>query len=329
MREKRVALVLRSSDSGLKVKLNGQECFPFLKNDRYKDFAHGWLDLVPGQNTLVISAGASSQSLNLQYITYPVPQTKAQEIQPHVFFHLSERENRCAGCHPMTIDERTRKPAAGTDSMCLPCHKDKVSSAFLHGPTGSFRCLACHDEQPDAGQHRFAVQKQGADLCAGCHKSPPDLSQSAFVHGPASIKACYSCHNPHGSSQRFQLIKARAELCAGCHVEYKGIASGETPFIHQIIKKESCNACHLAHASEYKALLKKPMNELCYECHKRDVYVPGLHPVPKHPMAGVPDPLNPGKEMTCASCHDPHAGKTSKLFRAPDYTELCQLCHKY
>jgi len=55
------------------------------------------------------------------------------------------------------------------------------------------------------------------------------------------------------------------------------------------------------------------------------------HPVPAHPVFGT-DPRDPAKtkQITCVSCHDPHAGerKYMLLSKGGSTRELCKECHK-
>ena len=77
----------------------------------------------------------------------------------------------------------------------------------------------------------------------------------------------------------------------------------------------------------------KPTCLLCLSCHtekgsgRRIIagYVYGN----RHPTHGVLDPLRKGRELTCASCHNPHASDSSKFIRlnAGRGFELCGKCH--
>ena len=62
----------------------------------------------------------------------------------------------------------------------------------------------------------------------------------------------------------------------------------------------------------------------CVDCHEDMADTP--HPVPTHPISGVPDPSRPGKELTCSSCHDPHGSDHSSLLYQEGYG-ICKRCH--
>ncbi|MBI4697644.1 MAG: hypothetical protein HY758_01675 [Nitrospirae bacterium] len=49
-----------------------------------------------------------------------------------------------------------------------------------------------------------------------------------------------------------------------------------------------------------------------------------------HPTHGKPDPLRPGKELSCTSCHNSHASDSQRLWalNAENAFVLCQKCHQ-
>ena len=61
------------------------------------------------------------------------------------------------------------------------------------------------------------------------------------------------------------------------------------------------------------------------------------HPLQQHPVSGLIEgkgrtevaPELVGQELSCLSCHDPHAGKTNRLlaFDAVTRFDLCLACH--
>ena len=66
---------------------------------------------------------------------------------------------------------------------------------------------------------------------------------------------------------------------------------------------------HDPHATDNDFRLNKPIVELCTTCHRG--FDDGYHVVQRpqgggHPIGGRDDPLRPGRELVCTSCHDPH-----------------------
>jgi predicted CXXCH cytochrome family protein len=76
-------------------------------------------------------------------------------------------------------------------------------------------------------------------------------------------------------------------------------------------------------------MLKKPINELCSGCHPEVNSENSGHPVAKHPVTAPRERLRPGRELTCASCHDPHGSDNQfMLIKSPLGGQLCRGCHE-
>jgi predicted CXXCH cytochrome family protein len=74
--------------------------------------------------------------------------------------------------------------------------------------------------------------------------------------------------------------------------------------------------------------------DLCAACHddvlSRPHVISGFSGKRGHPVRLSPDPLNPGRDFTCASCHNPH-GTDFQLMLNSDYDSMfqfCQSCHR-
>jgi len=77
---------------------------------------------------------------------------------------------------------------------------------------------------------------------------------------------------------------------------------------------------------------------ICLECHSDIKDQPHLvagfsrrgHPLgDEKGIAIAADPLRPGKQFYCGSCHHPHKADFRKLNRLdPDATTFCQRCHE-
>jgi predicted CXXCH cytochrome family protein len=83
---------------------------------------------------------------------------------------------------------------------------------------------------------------------------------------------------------------------------------------------EDCATCHRPHHAGQPDLLVEPLGALCAQCH--DAKEKGFVTAHLGIDAGA---------MACVSCHDPHASKDPKLFRArvhkPFAARECASCH--
>ncbi len=333
-----VTLVVRPNSPALEVVLNGEAVAPFRHHEGYRDHAHGTLELRPGENLLAVSLGDEQQTVRVDWTPYAASFRKQARRSLAVppegdgrgVFHDPEREVACLPCHPLAVDEATRKPQKREDSICSPCHRSKLETAFVHGPVGAFTCLACHRERSPESLPKYSVAEQGSELCNACHETQRDLADHRFVHGPLAVGQCKVCHDPHGSPYRLQLHSEKKQLCYSCHQELRQTLEAVSALRHRVIEEKGCAVCHEPHGAELPLQLRRPLNELCLDCHERELgarFGERMHPVTGHPASGVDDPSRPGESLSCISCHDPHASTARDLLRAPGYLELCLKCH--
>ena len=216
------------------------------------------------------------------------------------YFHLKDRP-QCGGCHHVL-----EPTAADRDNIIdMEIYNAKVL--------------------PD----KAAVPSESS--CYSCHRG---ITSQSFVHGPNLVWSCLSCHDSQ-AEPKYGLKYPVPELCYKCHLEQKQKRSGKKSY-HAPYITNKCGICHNPHASENPCRLDKPIWLLCVSCHPdqgdgRHVTAPyfwgSRHR--KHPTHGVPDPSNKGHELTCASCHDPHASD-SPMFITKYGTrsfDLCMKCH--
>ena len=158
--------------------------------------------------------------------------------------------------------------------------------------------------------------------CEACHSS---ILDHKTIHPILEEEDCSVCHDPD-SSPKHQLLgdmKNDPEYCLMCHGDIEE-AINDVEFIHAPAT-EACIMCHDAHASSQETLTVIPVYDICAYCHEDMANTP--HPVPTHPISGVPDPSRPGKEMNCTSCHNPHGSDHSSLLYQEGYG-ICKRCHK-
>lgn len=146
-----------------------------------------------------------------------------------------------------------------------------------------------------------------------------------------------------------------AEMCAECHSDVKESIEkgGHAPLVGQ------CPLCHDIKGAE-APYLRLGDAQLCDKCHRLPVQpgspaptsveiVPGVsvshellpigrqlrlderlrgHPVTNHPVANVPDPLHPGRQLSCRTCHTPHgAARRLLAFDLKPGENICKKCH--
>jgi len=211
-------------------------------------------------------------------------------------FHAKDRKE-CAGCHTLEASETDKKPVS--------------LSAF-----------------PDEKLRGTYDSAAAASTCYSCHKS---LISYPFVHGPAAIWSCLSCHD-QGAEPKYAVKKPDTKACFTCHLKKKEewYAKG---FLHGPFNTGKCAICHNPHASENPSNLIKSTWDLCLSCHidkgSGSHIVKNFSNFHYHPTRGKPDPSRPGQELTCSSCHNPHASDIPKLqrFSYSNLFGLCKNCH--
>lgn len=211
-------------------------------------------------------------------------------------FH-AEDHKQCADCHTLVPSASDRKPL---NMSAFPNEKSK----------GAYDTAA------------------STSTCYSCHKS---LISFPFVHPPAAVWSCLSCHEPQ-DGQGYAVRKPDTRACFGCHLKEKETWYAKK-YLHGPFNVGKCSICHNPHASEYPFNLIKDTWDLCISCHidkgSGKHIVRSFTDVNYHPTRGKPDPSRPGKELTCASCHDPHASDVQYLqrFKYSSLFELCSNCH--
>lgn len=214
--------------------------------------------------------------------------------------------------------------ASAQENPCLMCHDQfKKPAKVVHAALG-MGCETCH--QAVAGMHpqqkgSMKLMQDLPGLCYGCHDE--SKFKGKVIHSPVAGGMCTGCHNPHQSEFNKILISDTTELCYNCHDKTEFTKKNVHPAVMM-----GCTSCHSPHVSDNPKLIPKAINALCTGCHAAKAT--GMHVLRGlegfHPLKGVPDPSRPGKELNCASCHNPHSSDFAKLFPA---AEKCQKCHKY
>ena len=188
-----------------------------------------------------------------------------------------------------------------------------------------------------AAQSQAATPKASAaassnQTCVECHA---ELVKKVVVHKDCSgchtnIKNRDAPHSPTGQSAK-ELAATGVAMCTTCHKP----AMFQGKVVHSPIEDGDCMLCHSPHDSPYQGLLKVAPATLCLDCHaevKKGPHVIAGFSRSGHPLGddakSAVDPLRPGKQFYCVSCHEPHRSERPKLNRFPVGMETCLKCHK-
>jgi predicted CXXCH cytochrome family protein len=198
----------------------------------------------------------------------------------------------------------------------------------FHREDNENACLSCHVMK--TSERDIKPQRPVDSMCYPCHRK---ITEYGYVHGPAATWNCLSCHEQNAKPVKYITRQPERELCFVCHKEKKEEWMPKK-YWHGPTATGKCSICHNPHASNNISWLKKPSWDLCITCHEDRAS--GRHVVAgfvfgsSHPTKGRPDPLRHGKELSCASCHNPHAANSRALFAndAISPGSLCRMCHK-
>ncbi|ADH85467.1 cytochrome c3 family protein [Desulfurivibrio alkaliphilus] len=290
-------------------------------------FAHFRLELHEGLNRLELVPGGPS----LEMIYRPRP--AGDEAQQYRFHRRQLLPATCRQCHSEQAELWPTAPYREVGrQVCLPCHQEKLTQAWRHGPSINYQCLECH--RPTSEEVTVVLPAGPVDqLCFRCHSGKEQLFKQPHVHAPVAVGDCTVCHDPHGDVRRRQLwAGGKGELCVACHGDKTALVHDPervAGYVHGIIGGGGCTACHDPHAAGQPFLLAVEINELCLGCHTSLRGVEKGHPIGAHPVAGADDPARPGRRLSCTSCHDPHQADFPALLggRVLGGT-VCKPCHR-
>lgn len=237
--------------------------------------------------------------------------------------HRALERTTCLGCHDGGhSSERPRLLRARVPDLCYGCHSRKDGGPYVHGAVLTGRCDGCH-EPHSSDFPKLARKADPRATCFSCHDG--EVLSRKVVHPPFA-EGCAGCHAPHSAGAAMLLTMGRGdETCRACHPDV-----GTKGKRHAALVRYGCTACHDPHAASSRALLPRETSALCVTCHpdERD----GAHAMSgtgkEHPMSGGRDPRRTGREMSCTSCHDPHAAEGPTLLRSGGTVAAsCASCH--
>jgi len=216
--------------------------------------------------------------------------------------------------------------AAAAEPPCLSCHQDKRAGKTVH-PALDLGCDACHTGTHSGGKPAPKLSAPVPDLCFSCHDKK--AFDQKTLHAPVAGGLCGSCHDPHSSGNPRMLSQAVPGLCFSCH-DKKTLGMKDA---HVKAAAGQCLTCHNPHGSDTAFVLNQLVEGHCDSCHDevtpRHVLV-RVSPNDSHPLNKRPDPLRPGRELSCSSCHNPHATGQDLVSTKglPSPAPLCARCHR-
>jgi predicted CXXCH cytochrome family protein len=194
-------------------------------------------------------------------------------------------------------------------------------NAVFHGSEQQAICSECHEM--DFYSMRNDVERL-MDECYRCHTW---VTEDRHIHGPASTWDCMYCHDVTGnvSENMLRPYDSPSSMCYECHDTFRDHILSDS-IVHGPVGLGECTLCHSPHGSNNLGQVWMPVVQLCTTCHGDKYYKD--HPVVGHPIMGDENPSDPGQNLSCVSCHNPHSGNNENLFySATGVFELCQECH--
>lgn len=146
-----------------------------------------------------------------------------------------------------------------------------------------------------------------AVMCAECHADMQETMQKG-EHAPL-VGQCPLCHDIQGPEPPY-LRLPDAQLCDKCHRLPTPQGSAAPPSVE-----------FTAGVTASRELL--PVTRQV----RVDDRLRG-HPVANHPVGNVPDPLHPGRQLSCRTCHVAHGAAPRLLaFEVKPGENICRKCH--
>lgn len=245
---------------------------------------------------------------------------------PEPYPHWPADQRRCDVCHDPHGSPYQGNLIAPPEKVCAQCHPPKDNRPQVHSAVKLGRCVACHDPHGSDYDRKLRGEPV-AQVCFGCHYD--DIDGRKVVHAPVFAGNCTMCHDPHTTDFPKNLRASVNTTCGSCHPD-KLRLDVLTP--HPAVLHYGCTACHDPHATDNPFRLYKPIVQMCTTCHAG--FDDGYHVIQRpqgggHPIGGRDDPLRPGRELVCTSCHDPHGTNNPRMwYRAYTRNALCVECHR-
>jgi predicted CXXCH cytochrome family protein len=197
---------------------------------------------------------------------------------------------------------------------------------YFHTRDHEKECVSCHQLDFRKATENPPAPEQSP--CYVCHKKM--IRNYRLVHGPAAVWSCPVCHDVSSAKRKLEVRQPDEKTCRACHEN----GWQTKKYQHGPTAAGNCTACHNPHSADEPYFLRLKTADLCIACHddiaSKPHVISGISGNGGHPVRISPDPFNPGRDFTCASCHNPHAADYPILLSS-DYasmSQFCQSCHK-
>lgn len=197
--------------------------------------------------------------------------------------------------HPVKLEK---------DADCATCHEDKTKGKAVHSAI-AMGCTTCHDVKTEGETTTVNLTAPRDQLCFTCHEK--QAKEKDTVHGPYEKGQCVTCHDPHTSDFARQLRAEGNNLCLECHNPYRKADDKVLLFGKTEITKD-----------DFREIPKVDLD--------RELKIG--HPIGRHPVTEVANPVKPDEKIACTTCHQTHVSPAPKLLRmSKPGDDLCFQCH--
>lgn len=295
------------------------------------------------ENIVSFVIEVKSEDVNLLVLSTDKNETFSINVNPSrshycqkIKLHLGENNISVDGFKNNTLVKQEQRMVFLTSKV----HKEyryppkQYTQNYFHKEINEKVCASCHDMSVNEVKG-VAFEDITKSNCYQCHSS---LTGKKHSHAPAVNWLCTSCHNGEvgkfnktdGNKTKYSVPDPIGDICFSCHKKNKE-KWNDKRFHHEPADSGRCNKCHNSHSEENEFYLRKDAWDLCTGCHKDKIA--GMHVVKTfgrkaHPTHNVKDPSRPGKDLSCISCHNPHASNAAFLLQSESAMGLCSRCHK-
>lgn len=205
-------------------------------------------------------------------------------------------------------------------------------------PSANRGCSTCHV--------MWLTEFKRDDVTPLIAYEPKPVLESGKQDVSSTPRMCFSCHDGFVLDSRFMWKEGHRDHPLGKKPSEKikiPTLDGKQQFPLNDDGKIYCGTCHTAHGVDWEShdspvfmRVRSVDGKLCEACHQDKTTGPktGTHTIHKKPdnfpdvLKKAGSKLSSEGNLTCQSCHRPHAAKGDKiLVLRNDNSELCGTCH--